>query len=80
MQFDSFLFLIFWLVVLALHYSIRNWRAQKIVLLIASYLFYAAWNPPFVVLLWISTTVDFFLAKTMAAAKKPRKTQRLADD
>ncbi len=62
MQFDSFLFLIFWLVVLALYYSLRDWRGRKLMLLIASYLFYAAWNPPFVVLLWISTHVDFVLA------------------
>lgn len=77
MQFDSFLFLIFWLGVLALHYSIPNWRAQKIVLLIASYLFYAAWNPPFVLLLWISTTVDFVLAKSMAAAKSQERRKGL---
>jgi alginate O-acetyltransferase complex protein AlgI len=32
-------------------------------LLIASYLFYAAWNPPFVLLLWFSTLADWILAK-----------------
>ena len=77
MQFDSFLFVLFWLGVLALHYSIPNWRVQKIVLLIASYLFYAAWNPPFVILLWISTTVDFFLAKTMATAHSQQRRKGL---
>lgn len=79
MQFDSFLFLIFWLVVLALYYSIRDWRGRKLMLLIASYLFYAAWNPPFVVLLWISTNVDFCLGKMIGAAKnQPRRKALLA--
>ncbi len=38
-------------------------------LLLGSYLFYAAWNPPFIVLLWISTVVDWFLAKRIYAAQ-----------
>ncbi|WNB75321.1 MBOAT family O-acyltransferase [Methylomonas koyamae] len=79
MQFDSFLFLIFWLAVLALYYSIRDWRSRKLMLLIASYLFYAAWNPPFVVLLWISTNVDFCLGKLIGAAQnQPRRKALLA--
>jgi alginate O-acetyltransferase complex protein AlgI len=32
---------------------------KKINLLLASYIFYAAWNPPFIVLLWISTLIDY---------------------
>ncbi|HNT89962.1 MAG TPA: MBOAT family O-acyltransferase, partial [Candidatus Hydrogenedentes bacterium] len=39
---------------------------KKFNLLIASYVFYAAWNPPFVILLWISTVVDWFAAKGIA--------------
>ena len=38
---------------------------QKTNLLIASYLFYAAWNPPFVILLWISTVIDWHVAKRL---------------
>ena len=34
-----------------------QWRVKYFNLLIASYLFYAAWNPPFIILLWISTVV-----------------------
>ena len=65
MLFNSLTFVVFFAIVLALHYSPFPWRAKKINLLIASYLFYAAWNPPFVVLLWISTLVDWFVAKKM---------------
>jgi alginate O-acetyltransferase complex protein AlgI len=39
---------------------------QKSILLIASYIFYAAWNPPFVILLWLSTLVDWYVAKALA--------------
>ena len=31
--------------------------------MLASYIFYAAWNPPFVVLLWISTIADWHFAR-----------------
>ncbi|NNF66118.1 MAG: MBOAT family protein [Gammaproteobacteria bacterium] len=65
MLFNSLTFVVFFAIVLALHYSPFPWRARKFNLLIASYLFYAAWNPPFVVLLWISTMVDWTVAKKM---------------
>ncbi len=65
MLFNSLSFLAFFGVVLISYYTLRSWRWQKTLLLIASYAFYAAWNPPFVVLLWISTAVDWFAAKRM---------------
>ncbi|HYW79533.1 MAG TPA: MBOAT family protein, partial [Thermoguttaceae bacterium] len=34
-----------------------------------SYLFYAAWNPPFVILLWISTVGDWCFAKRIHASR-----------
>ena len=42
-----------------------GWRGQKVWLLLASYVFYAAWDPVFVVLLWGSTVVDWFVARAM---------------
>jgi alginate O-acetyltransferase complex protein AlgI len=45
------------------------WRVKKINLLLASYIFYAAWNPPFVALLWISTVVDWFAAQALVKAE-----------
>jgi alginate O-acetyltransferase complex protein AlgI len=49
---------VFFACVLVLHSLPLPWTTKKLNLLIASYLFYAAWNPPFVILLWISTVVD----------------------
>ena len=67
MLFNSLTFIVFFAIVLALHYAPFPWRAKKINLLIASYLFYAAWNPPFVILIWISTVVDWHVAKMIFA-------------
>src|SRR5262249_18847750 len=39
-------------------------------LLVASYLFYAAWNPPFVILLWISTAVDWKVASWIGRTQR----------
>ncbi len=77
MQFNSYLFACFFVVVLAVHYSPLPWTARKIALLLFSYAFYAAWDPPFVVLLWASTVVDWFVAKWMAAAEGARRRKAL---
>src|SRR5690349_20345196 len=45
------------------------WTVKKINLLLASYIFYAAWNPPFVILLWISTVVDWFAAQQLVRSE-----------
>lgn len=63
MLFNSLTFVVFFFIVILLHYAPFAWRTKKFNLLIASYLFYAAWNPPFVLLLWISTLVDWYVAK-----------------
>jgi len=65
MQFNSFTFILFFAGVLLLHNLPLPWRVKKFNLLWVSYLFYAAWNPPFVILLWISTVADWFIAKRL---------------
>jgi alginate O-acetyltransferase complex protein AlgI len=73
MAFNSITFLIFFAVVLAVHSLPLEWRLKKTNLLVASYVFYAAWNPPFIVLLWVSTLTDWFAAKHMAISTGRRK-------
>jgi alginate O-acetyltransferase complex protein AlgI len=68
MIFNSLTFLVFFAIVLGLHYLPWSWRIRKTNLLVASYIFYAAWNPPFVMLLLLSTVLDWFLAKRIHAA------------
>jgi alginate O-acetyltransferase complex protein AlgI len=71
MIFNSLTFVAFFAIVLALHAMPFSWTVKKINLLIASYVFYSAWNPPFVLLLWISTVVDWFAAKQLVYATNP---------
>ena len=73
MLFNSLTFVVFFAVVLVLHYLPLPWRQKKINLLVASYLFYAAWNPPFVILLWISTGVDWYVARAIFRADRLRQ-------
>src|SRR6201998_1095941 len=65
MVFNSYTFIAFFAIMLVLHNLPISWRAKKINLLIASYIFYAAWNPPFILLLWLSTVVDFFVGRAL---------------
>ncbi|MCK5419215.1 MAG: MBOAT family protein, partial [Desulfobacterales bacterium] len=71
MLFNSLTFIVFLAVVLFLHHLPFPWQVKKWNLWIASYIFYAAWNPPFVVLLWISTVVDWFAGSWIYRTQKP---------
>lgn len=73
MLFNSYTFIVFFIIILILHNLRFSWKVKKINLLIASYIFYAAWNPPFVLLLWLSTTVDFFVGRALYRENNKRK-------
>ena len=77
MIFNSLTFIVFFAIVLALHNLPLRWSVKKFNLLVASYIFYAAWNPPFVILLWISTTIDWFAAQGDVGTERPN-TRRIA--
>lgn len=63
MLFNSLTFLFFFVAVFVLHRLMPNWVAQKRLLLTASYLFYAVWNPPYILILLFSTALDWQLAR-----------------
>ena len=65
MVFNSYVFIVFFAIVLGLYYSPLSWSAKKWVLLISSYIFYGAWSPPFVLLLLGSTLIDFFVGRQL---------------
>lgn len=77
MLFNSLTFIVFFAVVLVAFRLLASWRAKKGMLLVASYLFYAAWNPPFIALLAISTVVDWFVAARMARESDAKRRKRL---
>ncbi len=72
MLFNSLTFVVFVVVVLGAYWTLRSWEARKNLLLAASYLFYGTWNPPFALLLFATTALDFFLGARIAAAGSPR--------
>jgi D-alanyl-lipoteichoic acid acyltransferase DltB (MBOAT superfamily) len=74
-QFNSYIFLIFFAAVLAVHNAPLSWRTKKFNLLAASYLFYAAWNPPYVLLIVTSTVIDWEVAKRIQWSRR-RATRR----
>ncbi len=71
MSFNSATFILFLALVLVVYYLPIGWRSRKSILLFASYFFYAAWNPPFVLLLWLSTIVDYLAAQRIFHSPEP---------
>jgi D-alanyl-lipoteichoic acid acyltransferase DltB (MBOAT superfamily) len=70
MVFNSLTFIVFFVGVLILHNLPLPWTVKKVNLLLASCLFYAAWNPPFVLLLLLSAVVDFHLARWLGSTQE----------
>ena len=77
MVFNSYTFIAFFIVMLVLHNLPFTWKVKKINLLLASYIFYAAWNPPFILLLWLSTVVDFFVGRALYTQENKYKKRML---
>ena len=77
MIFNSYTFVVFFIIVMILHNLPLSWKTKKINLLIASYIFYAAWNPVFILLLWLSTIIDFYVGKALYVQEDKRKKKLL---
>ena len=72
MLFNSLGFILFFIIVLILYYApIFRWRGKKWMLLISSYVFYGLWNPPLILLLWISTMVDWTAGNKLHVEERP---------
>jgi len=75
MFFNTFSFIVFLILVVISYWIMPTWRGRKLVLLGASYLFYAAWSPPFVFLLALVSWGNWILARQMLTVqtKKSRR-------
>src|SRR3954463_7758367 len=71
MLFNSLTFVVFFVVVLLAYWNMRDWDNRKNLLVVASYLFYGAWNPPFAALLFATTALDFYLGRKMGKVHTP---------
>jgi D-alanyl-lipoteichoic acid acyltransferase DltB (MBOAT superfamily) len=72
MVFNSFSYWAFFAAIFVLS-RCCSLRARNILLLLASYLFYAAWDYRFLSLLWLSTGVDFLVGLRLASTPDPRR-------
>lgn len=72
MQFNSFVFLLFFSITFLL-YCTCNHRWQNRILLVASYFFYAAWDYRFLSLIVFSTGVDYLAGLKIASCNTEKK-------
>ena len=77
MLFYSTEFLVFSVALLGLLGLIHRDEPRKLVLLLASYLFYMWWNPAFVLLIMFSTAVDYVVGGRMAAEERESRRRLL---
>ncbi|HEX8680244.1 MAG TPA: MBOAT family O-acyltransferase [Chthoniobacterales bacterium] len=73
MLFNSLTFVVFFAVVVSAYWMMNSWRGRKNLLVIASYIFYGAWNPPFAGLLFATTALDFYLGRIMGKEQDQAK-------
>src|SRR5688572_19804258 len=78
MVFSSYLFLFYFLPVALLLYYIVPRRAQHLILTILSYGFYGWANPLFVVLLFVSTAIDYIAGRIISRDPPPAPSAKLA--
>lgn len=76
MLFNSWYFVLFFVAVLTLYHATR-WRVQNMLLVAASYAFYAAWDWRFTALLAGSTAVDYVVALKLHETTKTSLRKRL---
>ena len=69
MVFNSYTFVAFILIVFFLYFQNFNWRIKKLFILVMSYIFYAAWNAPYVLIIIFSTVVDYVAARKIASSE-----------
>src|SRR3712207_6382683 len=72
MLFNSLEFALFLPIVLGLYWLLPR-RGQNAFLLVASYVFYGAWDVRFLSLIFISTLVDFVVGKRLGAISDDKR-------
>lgn len=76
MAFNSVHFLIFFPIVVILYFS-TSFRWRWLVLLLASYYFYAGWKPEYLILILYSTLIDYFIGIKLSRTDDTSRRKRL---
>lgn len=77
MTFNSAVFFAFLLAFLPPYFALRSWRAKKIWLLIGGLVFYGWFNPAYLGLVFLSTTIDFVCVRVIST-REDERARRLA--
>lgn len=77
MLFNSFQFVYFFVAVYAA-YALLDRRGQNAVLLVASYFFYGCWDWRFLLLIWLSSSLDYCVGRALQSSADPRRRRALA--
>ena len=77
MTFDSLTFVVFLTLTFVAYWATPSWTTRKALVLACSYVFYAAWNPFFVVLIIATTGFDWFAARWMDRTKAQSRRQAI---
>lgn len=72
MNFNTLTFIAFFVAVGALYAMPLRWSTKKLLLLLASYVFYGWWNVNYLSLILLSTLIDYRLAAVIHASPDPR--------
>lgn len=73
MTFNSAVFFVFLAVFLPGYYAIAPWGARKLWLLLGGIVFYGWFNPAYLALVFLSTTIDFYCVRSMQTADPRRR-------
>ena len=77
MRFTQIEFILFFIFLLGCLFLVRENRARKIILLVASYYFYAYWDWRFLSLLMFVTFSDFQIGKLLSKSVLPQRRRLL---
>ena len=73
MLFNTLKFALFLLIVFVVYRIIERWRWPRTLwLLVASYLFYASWNPWYLILILASTVLDYAIGRGLVRTDAPQ--------
>jgi len=75
MLFNSFEFILFFPIVVALYFALPH-RFRWVLLLAASYYFYMCWKAEYVILIAASTLIDYYAALGMGKASEKRRRRK----
>nr|WP_321451519.1 MBOAT family O-acyltransferase [uncultured Carboxylicivirga sp.] len=73
MLFNSIEFIIFYLLVFVIYWSIVDHKKQNLLLLISSYVFYGWWNWKFLSLIIVSSIIDFSVGRMIFKTNSDKK-------